>query len=110
MTVPAEAITAVAQILHRDRCPSPDGCDEWTELDRDAATRVLAAALPFLAEDGWDAARDRATEANQARRDERERCAQLAESVSAGYAGHPYDMYDTKPFADLLRKETTDAA
>ena len=92
MTVPAEAIAAAAAVLHDDYCDDGDTrtCGRWNSkvpggydprkhvgFYEDRAREVLEAALPFLAEDGWDAARDRATEANEARRDERERAITL---------------------------------
>ena len=80
MTVPAEAIAAV-----QDAIPLTWVDDHWQPvLSRREIRKLLDAAAPFLAEDGWDAARDRATEANDARRDERERCAQLCDSEAAG--------------------------
>ena len=55
--------------------------------DGTASPGVVALSLQIIAdehaEDGWDAARDRVTETNDARRGERERCAQLAEQEAA---------------------------
>lgn len=104
MTVPPQAITAAAEAIERKllREFPPDGCMTWLDADEELARAALEAAAPFLAEDGWDAARDRATETNQARRDERERCAQLAQRVGAAYPQHRPGL---SSFADLLRKE-----
>ena len=125
MTVPAEAIAAAAAVLHDDYCDDGDTrtCGRWNSkvpggydprkhvgFYEDRAREVLVAAVPFLAEDGWDAARDRATEANQARRDERERCAQLAERHKAQYWAHKDAQGTYHPFADLIREEAADAA
>ena len=98
--IPPQAITAAAVAIRQ----------HWhtSVLDHPDVTRILAiaaleAAAPFLAEDGWDAARDRATEANDARRDERKR---LLLAVRHTCACQPCK----DAVASLTSEETPDAA
>ena len=88
--LPAEAVEAAAAAIHLATCNLPGCLDGGGH--RTTARVALEAAAPHLA-----AA-------------ERERCAQLAEHVSAAFpppqCDHPehWNLHGLNPFADLLRQ------